>query len=284
MKTYTIGKLFIILSIPLIFLTCNTFAEDSTIDQLHDKSAILVSQEQFNEAIRIFDQILEIDPNNVKALINRSAVLITIGENEKGISDTDRILTIDPDNIKAFSNKGNALANLGYYYDAIEIFEKAIKIDPNNQKLKDARNYLFQHIDLFEISTQDKYEIHVQAQVRTQQDELITVIEGVNGQYLPFEFTDEFLNKHPVIEIVKKNGKNYEMRQIIHKTDEQQIVGAHLGQIVKSNVKTFGHIQFNALCKEISGCINIFAERTPSILIDSGDYMVVQWTIYRLVE
>jgi len=38
------------------------------------------------------------------------------------------------------------------------------------------------------------------------------------------------------------------------------------------------------MCDEVSGCLNIFAGRTPSILVDSGDYMIVQWTIYRLVE
>ena len=79
MKAYTIGKIFVILTIPLVFLTCNTFADDDVIEELHKESAILVSQERYNDALNVFDHILEIDPNNVKALINRSAVLIEIG-------------------------------------------------------------------------------------------------------------------------------------------------------------------------------------------------------------
>ena len=35
---------------------------------------------------------------------------------------------------------------------------------------------------------------------------------------------------------------------------------------------------------EIPGCLNIFAGRTASILVDSGDYMIVQWTIYSVIE
>ena len=134
MKAYTIGKIFVILTIPLVFLTCNTFADDDVIEELHKESADFVSKSQFNEAIGVFDQILKIDPNNLKALINRSAVLIEIGQNEKAIYDTNRILTIDPNNVKALANKGTALANIGFNYDAIANFEKAIEIDPNNTK------------------------------------------------------------------------------------------------------------------------------------------------------
>ena len=147
MNNYTFGKFFVILLVPLILLTCNTFA-DSPVEELHKESAMLVSQERYNEVLDIFDQILEIDPNNVKALINRSAVLITIGEYQKGINDTDRILTIEPNNIKALSNKGKALANIGLTYDAIENFEKAIEIDPDNYELKKNRNSLFHIVHL----------------------------------------------------------------------------------------------------------------------------------------
>ena len=258
------------LSIPLILLTCNTFAED-TIEELHKESAILVSQERYNEALGIFDQILEIDPDNVKALINRSAVLTLIGENEKAISVADRILTIEPNNVKALSNKGTALANIGYTYDAISIFESALEINPDNQKLIDARNFLFRFIDLLDTNTEEKYEVYVHAEVRTPQDELILVIESAMTEYLPFNITDQILNKYPVIEIVEKNDRKYEVRQIIHRTDE-------------ANHKTYGHLQLNTMCNEVPGCLNIFAGRTASILVDSGDYMIVQWTIHRLVE
>ena len=162
MKAYTIGKIFVILTIPLVFLTCNTFADDDVIEELHKESAILVSQERYNDALNVFDHILEIDPNNVKALINRSAVLITIGQNYGAIDDVNRILTIDPNNVKALSNKGISLANIGYTYDAIANFEKAIEIDPNNKELRDGRNRLLQLIDLFVVSPQtEKYDVHL---------------------------------------------------------------------------------------------------------------------------
>ena len=285
MKAYTIGKIFVILTIPLVFLTCNTFADDDVIEELHKESAILVSQERYNDALNVFDHILEIDPNNVKALINRSAVLITIGQNYGAIDDVNRILTIDPNNVKALSNKGISLANIGYTYDAIANFEKAIDIDPNNKELRDGRNRLLQLIDLFVVSPQtEKYDVHVHVQVRTSENELISVVEGVQMEYLPFNLTDEFLNKYPVIRIVEKNGKDYEVRQIIHKTHEQQISENDLPKAIKPKMKSYGHMQLNTLCNEIPGCINVFAGRIASIVLDGGDYMITQWTIHRLVE
>ena len=183
MNNYTFGKFFVILLVPLILLTCNTFA-DSPVEELHKESAILVSQERYDEALGVFDQILEIDPDNVKALINHGAVLTLIGENERAISVADRILTIEPNNVKALSNKGTALANIGYTYDAISIFESALEINPDNQKLIDARNFLFRFIDLLDTNTEEKYEVYVHAEVRTPQDELILVIESAMTEYL----------------------------------------------------------------------------------------------------
>ena len=271
MKSYTTGKIFIIFSISLIFLISNTFAED-TIEELHKESAILVSQERYNEALGIFDQILEIDPDNVKALINRSAVLTLIGENEKAISVADRILTIEPNNIKALSNKGTALANIGYTYDAISVFERGLEIDPDNQKLIDGRNFLFQFIDLLVLSPDEqKYDVHLQVQVRTHDDQLVSIIEGTQSEYLPFNLTDEFLNRYPIDKIVEKNGQDYEMRQLTFRNDQV-------------DERTYGHIQLNTLCKTVYGCVHVFAEKTASILVHKGDYTVYQWTIHRLVE
>ena len=272
MKIYTIEKIFVILLIPLILLNSNIFAEDNTIEELHKESADFVSQSRFNEAIEVFDQILEIDPNNVKALINRSAVLIEIGQNEKALYDTNRILTIDPNNIKALSNKGTALANIGYSYDAISTFEKAIELDPNNQKLINARNAIFPFIDLLVLSEEDeKYYVHLQVQIRTEQDALISVTENTQSQYLPSKLIDQFLNYYPVIKIIEKDGRDYEMRQITHETDI-------------SSEKAYGHIQFNTLCKTVDGCVNVFAGKTPAILVVDGNYMITQWTIYSVIE
>ena len=271
MKTNTFGGIFLILSIPLILLTCNTFAED-TIEELHKESAILVSQERYDEALKVFDQILEIDSDNVKAMINRGAVLTLIGENEKAISVADRILTIEPNNIKALSNKGTALANIGYTYDAISVFERGLEIDPDNQKLIDGRNFLFQFIDLLVLSPDEqKYDVHLQVQVRTHDDQLVSVIEGTQSEYLPFNLTDEFLNRYPIDKIVEKNGQDYEMRQLTFRNDQV-------------DERTYGHIQLNTLCKTVYGCVHVFAEKTPSILVHKGDYTLYQWTIHRLVE
>ena len=86
MKTNTCAGIFLMLSIPLILLTCNTFADENVIEELHKESAILVSQERYNDALDVFDQILEIDSDNVKALNHKGALLVKM-ENFYGKTD-----------------------------------------------------------------------------------------------------------------------------------------------------------------------------------------------------
>ena len=55
MKTNTYAGIFLMLSIPLILLTCNTFADENTIEELHKESAILVSQELTHLVVFLFE-------------------------------------------------------------------------------------------------------------------------------------------------------------------------------------------------------------------------------------
>ena len=114
MNNYTFGKFFVILLVPLILLTCNTFA-DSPVEELHKESAMLVSQERYNEALDIFDQILEIDPNNVKALNHKGSVLIKMENFEHGLEYFNKVLELQPDNIKILKNICNILSNRNKY-------------------------------------------------------------------------------------------------------------------------------------------------------------------------
>ena len=97
------------------------------------------------------------------------------------------------------------------------------------------------------------------------------MVESTENRYLPFNLTDEVLEQYPVIRIVEKNGKDYEVRQIIHKT-------------ISSGMKYYGIMELNTMCKTIPGCIHIFSGKIPSIVTDNGEYHVSQWTIHRLVE
>ena len=75
------------------------------IDELHKESAILVSQERYDEALGVFNQILEIDPDNVKALNHKGATLVKMEEFEHSLEYFDKALELQPNNTKILKNK-----------------------------------------------------------------------------------------------------------------------------------------------------------------------------------
>ena len=172
-----------ILITSLVFLIPSTIVfgdEQSTNEVLFEKAIQAIKQEDYKEAISIFDTILDSDPNNVGVLIN----------------------------------KGAALVELGSYDEAIVSFDKVLQIDQKNEKALKNRNTAFKKIGLIPYSGSE-YLSHVQIQVRNAQGSLVSVTEADAIKFLPHLLTDEYLDSIPVKETVSINGKTYEKREIM---------------------------------------------------------------------
>jgi len=170
----------ILISVP-VFLIPGTivFGDEQTNEALFEKAIQAIAQQDYKEAISIFDTMLESDPNNVGILINRGA----------------------------------ALVELGSYDKAILSFDKVLQIDQNNEKALKNRNTAFEKIGLIPYSGSE-YLAQVQIQVRNAQGSLVSVTEADTIQFLPHQLTDEFLDLIPVKETVSINGKTYEKKEI----------------------------------------------------------------------
>ena len=173
---------FVILIISLVFLIPSTIVfgnEQSMNEVLFEKGMQAITEQDYDEAISIFDIILESDPNNVGTLIN----------------------------------KGAALVELGNYDEAIINFDKVLEIDQKNEKALKNRNTTFKKIGLIPYAD-SKYLAHVQIQVRNAQGSLVSVTEANSIEFLPHPLTDEFLDLIPVKETMSINGKTYEKKEI----------------------------------------------------------------------
>ena len=52
--------------------------DEKNIEELHSIGASLISEGRYEESIRYYDKILEIDPDEVRALLNKGSVLIQL--------------------------------------------------------------------------------------------------------------------------------------------------------------------------------------------------------------
>ena len=92
---------------------------------------LLLNKSKYDDAIKLYDQVLKIDPRSIEALNGKGLAFNKLGRYEDAISWFDSALRIEPNSAQVLSNKGISLANLDRFEEAIALFDKVIKIDPN---------------------------------------------------------------------------------------------------------------------------------------------------------
>jgi tetratricopeptide (TPR) repeat protein len=100
----------------------------------NEEGRVFFEQENYEEAIRCYDKVLEIDPEDMEALYNKAYALdrsdIFLGSLE-AIFWFDKALALDPEYKKKKYNQNASTSNkLGNYLEAITWSEEALKIDP----------------------------------------------------------------------------------------------------------------------------------------------------------
>jgi len=88
-----------------------------------------VEDENFSDALKLYDLALKEDPDNVHILIDKGATLQNIGKLKLAIRSYDKALKISPENIDALLNKGSTLHSDEKYLQAIECYDSALNID-----------------------------------------------------------------------------------------------------------------------------------------------------------
>ncbi|MFS1511664.1 tetratricopeptide repeat protein [Chengkuizengella sp. SCS-71B] len=136
---------------------------------LFNRAQILVSLKRYDEAIQIYDQVIEIDPNypeyhfergNLYSKIgllekaienynnaiqlsppfpevfyNRAAAYNRLGIREKALSDYHYLIDIEPEHADGLLNRATLLYEGGDYLNAREDVKKGLKLEPENPHL-----------------------------------------------------------------------------------------------------------------------------------------------------
>ena len=108
-------------------------------DKLFEKAKNLVKNEEFEKAIKIFEDLYQEKPDNdiknnlIDAMFAYGGFLNDeyVLEYQKSISIFKRIIDLDQENYKAHYNLGIAYFNLELFEEALHSYEMAISINPN---------------------------------------------------------------------------------------------------------------------------------------------------------
>jgi tetratricopeptide (TPR) repeat protein len=122
--------LFFLLScIPVIFIVgCSGSADPA--GEYMEKGIALKNQGMYEEAIKAFDQVIEMNPNDTVAWNNKGAVLILQGNGREALQAYDQTIRIDPNDSLAWDGRGSSYHLQGNYNKALDSFDQAIQINP----------------------------------------------------------------------------------------------------------------------------------------------------------
>ena len=88
-----------------------------------------VSSGAYDQAIKDYSKVVEINPDDSAAYFNRGSAYRMIGQHDRAIAEYSRAIEIDPQFAQAHNNRGIAYVSKGEIERAIADYDKAIALD-----------------------------------------------------------------------------------------------------------------------------------------------------------
>ena len=101
--------------------------------QLYEKGFSLINEGKYDNAIKIFDEILDTDPRHTDALLKKGIAFNRLFKYDDALLCYEKIIGIDPNHVDALFYKGLALSVLGRHEESVSFYDKALAIQPNHQ-------------------------------------------------------------------------------------------------------------------------------------------------------
>lgn len=105
--------------------------EPNNSDLVRFLSVIAALEYDFNSALKLIDESIEMAPNNGFAHSNRGNILKELFQYDDAVIAFDKAITLLPGYAEAYNNKGNTLQEMYRYDEALLLYDKAIELQPN---------------------------------------------------------------------------------------------------------------------------------------------------------
>lgn len=101
---------------------------------LHNLSVVLLKQDKLEDAARVIDQVLALEPDAPDGWISRAELFNKQKRPEDALISIDRALALQPDNPEAYLTRAVVLYDLGRQPDALASCDLAIRLNPQSSE------------------------------------------------------------------------------------------------------------------------------------------------------
>ena len=119
------------------------------IEELYSRGVDQGSLGNYDEAIKYFDQVIELEPTHEKAWFNKGWALEDLSRFEEALDCYDTFIGMDPNNSEAWTIKAYVLQRLGKNDDALSSFDNALLIEPENAEIHGNKGILLGKLGRF---------------------------------------------------------------------------------------------------------------------------------------
>lgn len=110
--------------------------DPDNVEALRREGYLYLEDEAFEEAKKVYEKILSLDPNDDIAYDALANTLHKLGEDAAAISHHQKAIEIDPEYAAHHFNYANTLYDLKRYDDALTHYQKAYELDPEIEEAK----------------------------------------------------------------------------------------------------------------------------------------------------
>ena len=96
-----------------------------------DEGSRLVQDQKLNRAIKVFTEVIEMDPSWPEAWNKRATLFFLMGKYSKSLADIEKVLSIESRHFGALSGQARIFIKIREYEKAIVSLERALKFYPS---------------------------------------------------------------------------------------------------------------------------------------------------------
>jgi tetratricopeptide (TPR) repeat protein len=120
------------------------------VEELHLKGLLLIESARWEEALKIFQTVINLQPDHDSAWFQRGYALGYLGRHEEEIASYDRSLEFKPDDDQAWYNRGYALGYLGRHEEEIASYDRSLEFKPDKDEAWYNRGYALDELGRYE--------------------------------------------------------------------------------------------------------------------------------------